>query len=239
MLSWLERRWPEIIGISIFATLLAASLILPNASPPLSATRYATDFNAALSIGTGGMVSFLFYYLVNERSDRRRRKLLQSSVQKTYRDAKWNIAVAVIQASVKGGRSDLTATSDTIDQAVTAQGFKLLFSGGREANEGYYAFENEMTSETPEYNEIIFNLKVIARATERLIDNGAVDDRRTYNFFVRLGTLVGRIEKSGPGYDESKPLCSFIWEMFTGWSFIDGDVGYDRIERAIDRLRST
>ncbi len=111
-----------------------------------------------------------------------------------------------------------------------------MFKDGRESNEGYYAFQNEMSSRTPEYDEIVFNLNVIARAAERLIDRSAVEDRRTYEFFVRLSTLVERIERNGPGYDESKPLCRFIWEIFAGWNIIDGDVGYDPIERTIQNL---
>ena len=93
-----------------------------------------------------------------------------------------------------------------------------------------------MDSQTPEFDEIVFNLRTIARAAERLIDNGAVDDPSTYQFFVRLSVLVERIERNGPGYDESKLLCSFIWDVFAGWNFVSGDLGYDPIERAIEKL---
>ena len=146
-------------------------------------------------------------------------------------------------ASQKGGRSDLQADSRTIDMAVTVQGFRSFFEGGREGHEGYYAFQNEMTSRTSEYDEIVFNLQVLVRATERLVDNGTVDDERTYDLFVRLGTTVERIERNGPGYDESKLLCSFIWEIFAGWNFVDGDLGAPRLtsrealEAAVGEMR--
>lgn len=236
MQSWMSPHWPEMVAIAVFVGLSAASLVLPFTFPTLGTAKYAAAFNAALSIGTGGVVSFLFYYLVNVRLERRHRNLLRGSVQGTYREAKQNIALAVIHASQKGGRRDLSADITTINQALTMQGFKSLFEGGHEGDEGYYAFQNEMSSRTPEYDEIVFNLKVIARAAERLIDSSAVEDRRTYEFFVRLSTLVERIERNGPGYEESKPLCSFIWEIFAGWNFIDGDVGYDPIERTIQNL---
>lgn len=234
--SRLIHRWPEAVGFIFFLGLSAVPLALLLAPPSPETAKYAPALNTALSIGTGGLVSFLFYYLVNERLELRRRNLLRSSVSGTYREAKSNIAWAVIHASQKGGRTDLCADSATVDRALTVEGFRSLFEGGRQANEGYYAFQNEMSSNTPEYDEIVFNLKVIARASERLIDNGAVDDRRTYDFFVRLSTTVDRIERNGPGYDESKLLCGFIWEIFAGWNFVDGHLGYDPIERAIDRL---
>ncbi|MDQ2860585.1 MAG: hypothetical protein M3T55_07655 [Pseudomonadota bacterium] len=185
------------MAIVVFVGLFTASLTLPFAILSLGAAKYAATFNAALSIGTGGIVSFLFYYLVNGRLERKRRNLLRGSVQGIYREAKYNIVLAVINASQKGGRMDLSADLTTIEQALTTQGFKSLFEGGHEGDEGYYAFQNEMSSRTPEYDEVVFNLKVIARAAERLIDQSAVEDRCTYDFFVRLSALVERIERNG------------------------------------------
>lgn len=232
----LARGWVELLGLLVFLFVTLASLVMPLVYTPLGTAKYAPAFNAALSVGTGGLVSFLFYYLVNYRSDRRRRNLFRGSVQAAYTESKRAIAQAIIMASWKGGRSDLRADSNTIDLALTVSGFRSLFEGGRESHEGYYAFQNEMISRTPGYDEIIFNLRVLVRATERLIDNGAVDDKRTYELFVRLGTTVERIERNGPGYDESKLLCAFIWEVFAGWNFVDGDLGYDPIQQTIDKL---
>ena len=111
-----------------------------------------------------------------------------------------------------------------------------MFEDGSQADEGFYAFQHEMSYRTPEYEEIVFNLKIISRALERIVDSHRLDDVQTYNFFVRSSAFIARIERYGAGYDESKPLCSLIWEMFAGWNFIDGKLGYDPIERAISRL---
>lgn len=37
-------------------------------------------------------------------------------------------------------------------------------------------------------------------------------------------------------YDESKALCRFVWEIFAGFNFIDGDRGYDIIEKMINDI---
>ncbi|HEY1753649.1 MAG TPA: hypothetical protein VGG29_20500 [Caulobacteraceae bacterium] len=236
MLRWLSYRWPDVAGIAFFAVLTAGSLLLSLANPSLATGKFAAMTNAALAIGTGGIVSFLFYYLVNERLERRRRKLLRDGVKATYLDAKRNIALAVIQASQRGGRKDLQANVDTVERCLTPEGFKSLFKGGREADEGFYAFENEMSSQTSEYEEIVFNLKIMGRAAERLADSSVVDDQHTHLVLVRLSTLVDRIERNGSGYDESKLLCGFIWQIFAGWNIIDGDLGHDPIEHAIEGL---
>lgn len=236
MSAWIRRRGLEIGAIAFFLAFSAVALILPLVNPAFASARHAAAFNAALSIGTGGLTSFLFYYLVSERLEARRRNMSRDVLASTYREAKRHIAAAIVQASRLGGRSDLVGNLETIEKMLTPEGFKSLFEGGREATEGYYAFQNQMSQRTYEYDEIEFNLKVIARAAERLIDSGVVDDQSTYEFFVRLSTLVARIEKAGPGYDESKPLCAFLWEIFAGWNFVDGNLGYDPVERAIQRL---
>jgi hypothetical protein len=92
-----------------------------------------------------------------------------------------------------------------------------------------------MSDPTPEYDEIVLNLQIIGRAVDRLVDANLLGDPESYNFLVRLDAMLRRIERNGAGYDESKLLCSFIWQIFAGWNFIEGDLGYDPIERAIQK----
>ena len=45
-----------------------------------------------------------------------------------------------------------------------------------------------------------------------------------------------RLAKIGPGYDEEKVLSRFIWEIFGGWDWVEGDRGYDIIEKMIEDI---
>jgi hypothetical protein len=45
-----------------------------------------------------------------------------------------------------------------------------------------------------------------------------------------------RIQNIEPGYDESKALCGFVWEIFSGFNVIEGYRGYDLIEKMIDDI---
>ena len=230
---WIRTRWPEFVAVAVLTAAFAISISLPLMLPELGTAKYAAAFNAVLSIATGGLVSFSFYYIVNERQERHRRHLTRASLEKTYVEAKRHIAYAIVYASRRGGRSDLVPSSDTVDTVLTVSGSKRLFDGGREADEGFYSFQNEMSYPNPEFDEIIFNLKTVSRASERLIDINAVYEEKLYDFFVRLSSLIERIERNGTGYDESKLLCGFILEMFRGWNSVVGDVGHDPIMRAI------
>lgn len=228
-----KRRWLEWIALLCFVLLTGGSLVAPSVFPNVQDLRDAPALSVALTIGTSGIVAFIFYYVVSERIEARRRDLVKEGALRSYRNAKHDIALAVIEASIKGGRTDLIADISTIERALTVDGFKALFAGGRKADEGFYAFQNQMSDHTSEYDEIVLNLQIIGRAVDRLIDANLLDNPEAYNLLLRLDAMLRRIERNGAGYDESKLLCRFIWQIFTGWSFIDGYLGYDPIERAI------
>ncbi|MCB9965764.1 MAG: hypothetical protein H6855_06755 [Rhodospirillales bacterium] len=198
--------------------------------------NFTAPLNACLSIGTGGIVSFIFYYGVTKRLENSKHNIIKMGALRAYQDAKYNIAIAIIHASQKGGRKDLQADTATINAVLSVKGFKALFRGGREYNEGYYAFINQMSEKTPEFEEIIFNLKIINRAIQRIVDVTHIEDRNAYDQFIRLDSIIRRIENNGAGYDESKRLCQFIWEIFAGWSHTEGDYGYDLIEKMIEAI---
>jgi hypothetical protein len=48
--------------------------------------------------------------------------------------------------------------------------------------------------------------------------------------------ITYKLKSSEAGYDESKPLCRFIWEMFTGFSWVEGYREYDPIEKTIEGI---
>lgn len=235
-ISETKKRWAEWATLFFFVSLVVVAVAVPLRFEFLASPSFSTAFNVALSIGTSGIVAFIFYYVVTEGFERKKREVVRSASLRSYRDAKHNIALSIIHASQKGGRKDLSADFETIDKVLTIEGFRELFDEGVEADEGFYAFQNQMHERTPEFDQIIFNLANMGKIFDRL--NGTINfnDAKTYSFFVRLDSLVRRIERNGPGYDESKLLSLFIYEIFGGWSNITGNLGYDPIEKAIKNL---
>lgn len=57
-----------------------------------------------------------------------------------------------------------------------------------------------------------------------------------FAFFKRLELMLLAIKNSKPGYDESKELCRFIWEIYAGRDFATGYRGYDIIEKMISEI---
>lgn len=194
---------------------------------------WADAFAVAINIVAGGLVSFFFYWLVVYVPEERKRRIIRNNLRQMYQNIKRDILYQVVSASMKGGRRDLHADTETIDRLMTVEGFKAMFEGGREADEGFYAFENQMSDDTPEFRQILLNLGLLAKQVEFVLHNYTMDDDRLFDFFKRLEVMLLALRQSSPGYDESKPLCRFVFEMFSGWNFIEGYRGYDFIEKMI------
>lgn len=230
---WSVRFW-FVVNTSVLLLLLVINFTIDTKLRAL--WWWADAFAVGVNLLTGGVISFLFYFLVVVIPESRKKSIIKSNLRRLYRDIKRDILWQVIFASIKGGRRDLTTSVDEVDKLMEIENFKAAFSQGREADEGFYAFENQMNDETTEFREIVLNLQMLSKQIEFVLHNYAIDDQKAFDFFKRLELLLLKLQSSGAGYDESKPLCRFIWEMFTGFSWVEGYRGYDPIEKVIEGI---
>ena len=114
--------------------------------------------------------------------------------------------------------------------------FKAAFAHGREADEGFYAFENQMSPETYEFREIVLNLQILSKQIDYVLSNYEIEDQSAFDFFKRLEAFLLRMPYLKPGYDESKALCGFVWEIFAGFNIVEGYRGYDVIEKMVQDI---
>ena len=184
----------------------------------------------------GGLISFLFYFLVVHVPERKKSKIIKSNLKSVYAGIKKDILYQVIFASQKGGRRDLQADSETISRLLTIGGFKEAFEGGREADEGFYAFENHISEDTPEFRNIILNLQILSKQIDYVLHNYSILDEEVFGFFKRLEVYLMRIQNLDANYDDAKTLSAFIWEIFTGWSIVSGYGDHDIIEKMISDI---
>ncbi len=193
-------------------------------------------FSVATNLLTGGIVSFLFYYLVVHYPEAKRKAVIKKNLASMYRRIKLDILWQVVFASIKGGRSDLTTSVDEVEKLLKPAAFKAAFSGGRESTEGFYAFQNQMSDETLEFKSIVLSLQMLAKQIEFILHNYNIDNQDLFDLLKRLEIALLSLQATKPGYDESKALCAFIWDIFAGWDWIEGDRGFDRIEKMIENI---
>ncbi|MBC8339941.1 MAG: hypothetical protein H8E39_14770 [Alphaproteobacteria bacterium] len=193
-------------------------------------------YNISSGLLGGALISFLFYFLVVFIPEQKKRHIIKTNLRKMYANVKRDILYQVIFASQKGGRADLSADSETVERLLMVDGFKNAFMSGREGDEGFYAFRNYIGDDVPEYREIILNLEVLSKQIDFVLHNYPITDVKVFDFFKRLEVFLMRLTKIGPGYEEEKVLSNFIWEIFGGWDWVEGDRGYDIIEKMIEDI---
>jgi hypothetical protein len=196
-------------------------------------TWWSDLYNLVSSLLVNGLVSFLFYYLVVMLPDLRKRRVIKSNLIKTYRNIKTEIIWQIVFASQKGGREDLETTSEFVESLLDLEKFKTVFRNGRESNEGYYAFENQMSDRTPEFDAIVLNLLFLQKQIEYILQNYTIQDQKAFDFLKRLEMHMLSLQKTEPGYDGSNALCGFLWQICTGWNLIKGYENQDPIEKLI------
>jgi hypothetical protein len=224
---------PLWFGLSLFALIL---LLFVDINLDVSKLRPWPDlFSISTNLLISIIVSFVFYFFIVYRPESRRKRLIKTSALKMYRNIKRDILLAIVDVSIKGGRDDLTDNliedSDFVETLMSPDIFKAHFEDGGEANEGFYAFENQMQQRTPEFEEIILNFELIEREISFILGNYKFEDQEIFDLLKRIGSLMLRLKHSHPGHDESKRLCSLIWEICAGWSMITGYRGYDMSTR--------
>lgn len=197
-------------------------------------------YDISSSFLIGGLISFLFYFLVVHIPERKKRRITKVNLKQQYANVKEAILHEIVSASRKGGRTDLVIEGKyTVKRLLTTDGFREAFERGKQGDEGFYAFRNYMSNgDVPEYREIIVNLKVLSKQIDYVLHNYPIKDEKIFNFFKWLEGFLIRLENRSTGYhqDEERLLSSFIWPVFSGYSIIEGDLGYDFIEKMIEEI---
>tara|TARA_R100001224_G_scaffold23889_1_gene12753 strand:+ start:254 stop:973 length:720 start_codon:yes stop_codon:yes gene_type:complete len=236
MLTKIERLISRSL-LTIFLSVIVFYLVFETLDSIDQNVGTLRPFESLFSVGSnfflGICISFLFYYLVVVVPENRRREAIKSNLSFQYKRIKEDILYQVIFASQQGGRNDLTADTETLEKLSTVQGFRDAFVGGREADEGFYAFRNHMSADVPEFREIIFGFKMLAEQIDFVMHNYPIADPEIFRVLNNLKHAFRHIEFSGPGYDEEKAVSKLIWEIFGGSNWVDGPRDYDLIERMI------
>jgi hypothetical protein len=114
--------------------------------------------------------------------------------------------------------------------------FRNAFEGGREADEGIYAFSNYIQNNESEFRAIVFELNLIARELNFVLNNYDIDDQELFETVKRIEEALFSTRELHADYDDEKRLTNLLYGIFTGFSIIDGYTDYDPIERAIKSL---
>ena len=106
-------------------TALLALLII-HFSTAVTGNWWPDAFAVATNLLAGGIVSFLFFYLVVHYPEQRKKAVIKRNLLGMYHCIKQDMLWNVVFASIKGGRHDLTTDADQIDKLDTSKNVAVL-----------------------------------------------------------------------------------------------------------------
>jgi hypothetical protein len=109
-------------------------------------------------------------------------------------------------------------------------------------------FEQKVTPDRTRWHEFFNNLDkfylgqlqtVMDQFRDELIfilNNIDIPKDEPFEFLKRLSAAISQMKSVTLGYDETKPLDRFLWNVFAGWDWLEGYRKEDVIQKMIDEI---
>jgi hypothetical protein len=95
-------------------------------------------------------------------------------------------------------------------------------------------FQNELD----EYylRELLTRMEIFRDELTFVLNNTDIPKDELFEFLKRLSAAIYSMKDVTLGYDETKPLARFLWNVFAGWDLITGYRKEDIIKKIIDAI---
>jgi hypothetical protein len=166
-------------------------------------------------LGTGSLISLIFYGLVVRLPEHQKRQRLKRSFARHYKMFKEDVIATILM--VTDGTFAWGFQEELIDQKKFRDYFKQNVLPGQDR---WDSFHNKLD----EYNlEVLLTHMEILRG-EILFVLGSIDiqDEDVMEFLKRLSDAIVRMRNTKTDYDSVKSLGHFLWEIFAGFDFATG-----------------
>jgi len=177
----------------------------------------------AYDIAAGSLVSVIFYYLVVRLPDFLKRTRIKRFLSAQYRAFK--IDCIAIFLGLADGSYDGGLPENLLSQAT----FREYFHNSR-----WSAVANGLQG--VHLDALINRMEAFRDDILFVLNNADIGNDQSFEFFQRLSSIIYERKKADPDYDGIKSLCRFLWEMFSGWSFVDGYAKSDIVEDMIKAI---
>ena len=200
----------------------------------LIAVKTTTNNNYTSLINTlsvGFVISSIFYFIVVYLPAKQRRRRVYASMERQYQFFKRSCidTFLILSSSQDYPEPDMLLDLDE---------FSRYFNNTNEANEKrWYAVTNGFQNDEYYLREIIYELKMLNNEIKFVTSAIDIHDEEVSQFLKGLSQSIHRFELKKADYFDSKSLSSFLWTMFTGWSFIAGQRKSDFIKGMIERIQ--
>lgn len=183
------------------------------------------------TISTGFLLSAIFFFLVVYLPDQKRREIVARNFVQQYDQIKLSLIgtfLILSDSQQYGNRENLLIREE----------FKRYFKGANEKGEDRWsAIANGLQGNEYYLREVVFELRMLNDEIRFFRNTLPIQESEVFEFLNRLSQAISKVELTQPDYDEVKNFCRFLWQLFTGYNFIDGYSKSSYIDDMIRRAK--
>lgn len=201
-----------------------------------SARSWWSDFyNLLNAIAISFIAAYIFYILVGYIPGKKKRHIIKNNLRKQYQQLKETIINDFVNITNKIG-GDIS-NPDLTTKLCDIKEFREYFKENN--SKRWYQVLNEIDGKKYLLREMLSELAILRDEISFVLNNVEIYDKQVFAFFKNLSQIIYRLELSDFETDDSddfKSLMSFIWQMFAGWSWIEGYAEVDVVQSIIDKV---
>jgi hypothetical protein len=177
-------------------------------------------------LAVGALITIFFYLLVVRLPERERRQRLKRSLEKHYYTFREDCIGILLMAA------DDTYCAGFPETLMDQDRFREYFNEKvRCGGDRWDDFQNNL-NET-HLQHLLTYMEIFREELVFVLNNVDIPETEPFEFLKRLSAIIYSMKRVKLGYDETKPLASFLWDVFAGWDLITGYRKEDIIKNMI------
>lgn len=168
----------------------------------------------------GVIVSYVFYYVIVYIPNKRREQIIKNNYKKQIETFKTSI-ITTLLCSLTGGYTGVDGWS--YKDLFINKNFKDFFhTPVSETQDRWEDIATNLQNNHDNVNDIVMEFKTLEEESRFVLNKLEIQDERIYVFLKRISKVTYKLRKYDPETDDIKSLMLFLWQIFAGWSWIDG-----------------
>ncbi|MBI9109641.1 hypothetical protein [Maridesulfovibrio ferrireducens] len=181
------------------------------------------------NISSGFLVSITFYTILVYLPERQRKKRIKKRLNLQYKYFKKDVLTLFLSVET------YPYSDDIIEELMDQDKFRLHFNkkNGDSQNK-WQQVVNRLEGKI--LISLLTEMEIFMTEISLVLNNVDIENEKVFTFFKTLSQQVYRLKNTTNDYDEIKSLGRFLYEVFAGFSFIDGYRKEDIIQSMIDSI---
>ncbi len=201
-----------LLFITILSFIFCMFFIFTNRLPEIF-LFWKEIMNFIFTISISIIASSIFYIFQIYIPQKHKRDIIKNNFSKQYKDFKLNCIWIFLSVS------EWSYSIDKQESLYNLKAFKEFFKTPAWNNQNnWHKVMNWLNDNL--LRELLIELEILKNEVSFILNNIDINDEDVFSFLKRLSQNICRFKSTTNEYWEIDQLLQFLWELFSGWSFI-------------------